>query len=289
MPVGRDSNRHFSRFEMMIPRWVTREPLIGFLILGGGIFLLNAWASGPERQQIVLSPPVAEDLLKMQSELLGRPLAPPERQAVIQAYLDNEVLVREAVARGLYLDDARVRKRLTDKMNFLLSDEPTEPTGADLQTLYDADPKRYRTPKSISFEHIFFNSDEAAAEAEMGRIRDGEEPAEGSGDRFWLGRQMPRYAAGQLLTLFGYEFERALRELPVGEWQGPIRSARGWHLVKVLARHEPEDLPEQERLRRLRADWDARYREQSRGLRLAELRNHYEIVMPEPPEAWMAK
>ena len=274
---------------MIIPSWITREPLIGFLLLGGGIFLLNAWASEPERQQIVLSSPVADDLLKLQSELLDRPLAPPERQATIQAYLDNEVLVREAVARGLYLNDARVRKRLTDKMNFLLSDEPPEPTGADLQTLFEADPKRYQTPKSISFEHLFFNAEEAAAKAEMARIRGGEEPVEDAGDRFWLGRHMPHYAADQLLTLFGQEFERTLRELPIGEWRGPIRSASGWHLVRVLDRHEPEDLPEHERLRRLRADWDAQHREQSRKLRLAELRNHYEIVMPEPAEAWMAK
>jgi peptidyl-prolyl cis-trans isomerase C len=186
------------------------------------------------------------------------------------------------VSRDLHLNDPRVRKRLTDKMNFLLSEEPPEPTAADLQALYDADPGRYRTPRSTSFEHIFFTKDRAAAEALMARIRVGEEPVEGEGDKFWLGRQMQRYSAGQLLTLLGYKFERALRTVPVGEWRGPIQSGRGWHLVRVSARHEPEDLPDTERLRRLRADWDARHRERSRERRMAELRSHYEVVLPDP-------
>lgn len=245
--------------------------------------MLNALLGEPEREQIVLTSAAAEDLVQMSSELLGRPLAPPERESLVHDYIDQEILIREAVARGLHLNDPRVRKRLAEKMNFLLSEEPPEPTAADLQALYEADPGRYRTPKTTSFEHIFFKESKASAEALMERILSGEEPAEGAGDKFWLGRQMPRYAAGQLLTLFGYEFERGLRALPVGEWQGPIRSGRGWHLVRVHARHEPEDLPDPERLRRLRADLDDRYREQSRERRLAALRNHYEIVFPEAP------
>ena len=265
-----------------IPKWFAREPLLGFLILGGGIFLLNYLVSGTERQQVVLTSAAVADLVRMRSELLDRPLAPDEREALVRDYVDREILIREAVARGLHLNDSRVRKRLTDKMNFLLSEEPPEPAAADLQALYDADPRRYRTPKSTSFEHIFFTKHKAAAEPLMVRIRAGEEPAEDAGDKFWLGRQMREYTAGQLLTLLGYKFERALRALPVGEWQGPLRSGRGWHLVRVLARHEPRDLPQPERLRRLRADWDAGHREKSREHRLAELRAHYDIVLPEP-------
>jgi peptidyl-prolyl cis-trans isomerase C len=223
-----------------------------------------------------------EDLVQMRSELLGRPLAAAEREELVREYADQEILIREAVAHGLHLNDPRVRKRLTDKMNFQLSEEPPEPTAADLQALYDADPGRYRTPRSTSFEHIFFTRDKAAAEVLMARIRAGEEPADDAGNKFWLGRRMRQYTAGQLLTLLGYKFEQALRTLPVGEWRGPVQSGRGWHLVRVSARHEPEDLPEPERLRRLRADWDAQHRERSRERRMVELRSHYEVVLPEP-------
>lgn len=264
--------------------WLTRQPLLIFFVLGGGIFLLNALVGSPEQERIVLGSDVAEDLVQMSSELLDRPLSPPEREAEIQRYVDQEILVREAVARGLHLKDSRVRKRLVDKMNFLLSEEPPEPTEADLQALYDRQPERYRTPETTSFEHIFFKRSKADAERLMEQIAAGEVPADDAGDKFWLGREMPFYAAAQLRVLFGYGFERALRPLAVGEWHGPIRSGPGWHLVRVQARHAPEDFPEEEVALRLRADWDAWYRENSREERLVELRTHYEVVLPAPAQ-----
>ena len=44
--------------------------------------------------------------------------------------------------------------------------------------------------------------------------------------------------AFEVARVFGKEFADALAALPIGGWQGPIRSGFGVHLVQVTA-HEP--------------------------------------------------
>jgi peptidyl-prolyl cis-trans isomerase C len=39
-----------------------------------------------------------------------------------------------------------------------------------------------------------------------------------------------------VVRVFGNSFENALRTLPVGGWQGPVRSGFGLHLVELSAR-----------------------------------------------------
>ena len=92
---------------------------------------------------------------------------------------------------------------------------------------------------------------------------------------------MERYSTQQLLVLMGFDFDRQLRKLPPGEWQGPIRSGRGWHVVKVIQRHEPVLLQDAELKRRLIADWKSAWRETRREQRLAGLRNAYTVVYGE--------
>ena len=81
--------------------------------------------------------------------------------------------------------------------------------------------------------------------------------------------------------LLGFEFDQALRRLPVGEWHGPVKSARGWHLVRVEQHHEPRVLPDEELKRRLAADWKDNWREQQRERQLAQLRQRYDVVYPD--------
>jgi hypothetical protein len=39
----------------------------------------------------------------------------------------------------------------------------------------------------------------------------------------------------QVAAIFGSHFAEAVRELPVGTWQGPVESGLGWHLVLVTS------------------------------------------------------
>lgn len=259
---------------------IIREPFAWFTLGGAVIFFAYGTLAPRERPAIVVTEQVIADLVEERRLALDRDVTPEERDALIDRFVADEMLLNEAIVRGLYRLDPIVRRRLARKMEFLLGDEPPEPTAADLQLLQAASPDVYRMPSAITFEHVYFTSDRAAAETALEAIRNGRVAAADVGEIFWLGQRLERYNSRQLVILMGWEFDKALKRLSIGTWQGPIRSGRGWHLVRILERHASEPLPEAERLRRLTADWKSAWRARQRAETLAALRQEYQLILP---------
>ena len=259
---------------------VFSDPLLGFVLVGGAIFVAYDQFGGQTRQRIVVTGKAVSDLVEERRLVLNREISPAERDELVTGYVDHEVLVNEAIARGLYRNDANVRKRLADKMYFLLGEDPPEPNADQLQARFDAHAEEYLTPRSLTFEHVYFKSDRKVAERALAAIAAGTADAGGLGDTFWLGSRMERYSSKQLIVLFGFEFERALQSMTDGAWYGPLQSGRGWHLVRVLERHEPRILPDTELHQRLVNDWKEDWRKSQRAKMFAALRAQYDVILP---------
>ena len=192
------------------------------------------------------------------SALLGRALTWAEIEAIIDRQIAIEVTLAEADRLQIHLKSPDIRKHLVAAMDPVLSARVPEPTQEALDVLYAESPERFMTPPSVSFEHVFFAREENRAAALAEAAAAGAPVPEAAGDRFWLGRRMERYYYGQLLTVLGHEFTAALKGLPEGVWSGPVKSARGWHVVRLDRRHPPAPLEPEELDRRLRQAWAKR-------------------------------
>src|SRR5215510_6858328 len=121
-------------------RWL-KEPLFHFLLIGFAVFGLNAvFASRREGgrsgdRDIVVTSGRIQSLEETFRRLWGRPPSADELKGLVNDYVRDEVLMREAVALGLDRDDAVVRRRLAQKMEFLSEDAAAaiQPTEADLR------------------------------------------------------------------------------------------------------------------------------------------------------------
>jgi len=267
-------------------RRILREPLAGFAFAAFAIFGLDFVLSDaePDREIIALSADAVQVILDNHAALLGRALTEAERDAQIQNLADQEVLVREAVKLGLYQHDPATRKRMINQMHFLMAQNAPPPTSEDIAALREANPERYLFPPTVSFRHVFFEKDEAAAQDLLQSLKSGAEPDDGIGDRFWLGRDLEAYTTRQLLTLLGIDFVSKLHKLTPGEWSGPIRSARGWHVVNVTSFNDASPLPEEELQRRLSEDWQSEFRRRTYDAQLSEMRRNYQIEVPVLPD-----
>lgn len=260
---------------------IFREPLVLFSATAAVVFGVHALVvDGGETKTLNLTPEAIAGSIAIKSELWGRALTPEERAEVVDTLVRQEILVQEASARGLHLHDSKTRKRLVTQMHFVMTEDAPTPRPEDLAALYEAQPEEYMFPKTVSFDHVFFETDKSAAQQLMDDINTGKQiPAE-AGDRFWLGDRLEYYAPAQIAIVLGASFGASLSKLEPGQWTGPIRSGRGWHLVRLDTFHPPAKLPPEELDRKLREDWANAYRKQSFETRYEELKADYTIKSP---------
>jgi len=253
------------------------EPLWAFSLVGGLVFCLYNVSAHQTAPEINVSAAVLDKLVEERELVMGRVLLPAERKALIQNFVDQEILVREAIARRLHLHDGNIRHRLADKMHYLLVGEPEEPQSVELAAFYRRHESRYRSPALYSFEHLFFKADKTDAEIALQQLQSAQVMPGELGEKFWLGDAIDNISAAEVVATFGATFAKRIRGLALYEWQGPYRSSRGWHLVRLQQRQPPEPLPPEILQPRLYADWKAEQRHLIRKQKMAALRAGYQI------------
>jgi len=223
-------------------RRLLKEPLLHFLILGALLFGLYGWLHGGARRagdEIVLSPGQVRSLQVQFQRVWQRPPTSEEMQGLVDSWVREEIFYREGIAAGLDRDDPVVRRRVAQKLEFIVDGStPTPPTAAELQAWLDAHADKYRIEPRYTFTQIYFDvgrhGERLAADVAAARhsLAAGQAPA---GDPTLLPPDLDAVEASELKRVFGKEFVEELKAMPVGDWQGPVRSGFGVHLVKLLA------------------------------------------------------
>ncbi len=271
-----------------------REPLVHFLALGAALFVIFGILSdsgAKESTQITVSVDHVERLLERWSRTWQRPPTAQELEGLIQDYVREEVLYREALLMGLDQDDTIIRRRLRQKMEFLAEDLSMlpQPADAELEAYLHENRDSFRQDSQSTFRHIYLNRDrrgEAAfqeAERLVGRLNSGQErEAVALGDPFPLPGEYDSLPESEVVKLFGGKFASRLMELPVGRWEGPVESGYGLHVVLVSERTEGR-MPDLEAIReQVVREWQAARRRQENEEFYRRLREKYEMTVELP-------
>ena len=261
---------------------ILKDPLVLFLALGVVIFWVAALGSGSGGDDLIeVGEPDLNRLGDQWQAQMGRPPTPRELDGLIEQFIREEAYFREAKRLSLDEGDIIVRRRLVQKLRFLTEDIATgqPPAESELLAFYEANAERYRRPTRYSFSHRYFSTDrreDAHADADAA-LADGDI----AGDPFMLQRSYAARSVREIGNLFGTAFAEALAELePLDGWQGPIRSAYGWHLVK-LEQRLPEFLPPYgEVANRVANDLNLERRERANEAYTENLLERYEVRRP---------
>ena len=134
-----------------------------FLLLGAGVFAVDRWLDDAGADRVVT---VTEEQLGAIRERWaaqwGRPPTGREIEGLIDEAVREEILYREAQRRGLDRGDPIIRRRLAQKMTFLLEDstEAPETAAGDIETYFAAHAERYREPRRTTFRHVFLSREQ---------------------------------------------------------------------------------------------------------------------------------
>ena len=276
--------------------WLLREPLLHFLILGLGLFVLYTQFGGTDaapRDRILVDEAELTRLSEQFQRTWMRPPTYEELRGLAEDFVKEEVMYREALALGLDQNDLVIRRRMRQKMEFLNADLVVlEATDADLEAYLQANPDSFRRPARFSFHQVYLKAQRDGddpgrrAQALLQRLRAVDPAAvdlQSLGDPTLLPPQMQRATLRDVANTFGSDFADTLPDAVEGVWSGPFASAYGLHLVRVTA-SEPATLPGLAEVRPLvEREWSNERRQEANARFYQALRDRYtvEIRLPE--------
>jgi len=277
-----------------VRRWL-REPALQFLLIGTGLFLAYGWLHGRasfSRDTIVITEGRIEQLAAGFAGLHRRPPTREELDGMVQDAVREEILYREAMALHLDADDVIVRRHLAQKLQFVSEDTHpvAEPTQAQLRDFLAQHPQQFQAERGYSFTQVFLNPQrhgsqlQADAQRLLAALRTAPDDAAlvKGGDPFLLDSHFERLPAGETARLFGVDFEKALQTTATGQWQGPVTSSLGTHLVLLRLRDEPGPPRLADIQAEVRRAWMNEQRELANARFYAELRRRYDVKVELP-------
>jgi len=286
-------------------RWL-RAPLVHFVAGGAAVFWLAHGVPRAGTAPIVVTAGDVGRLRLDYTRETGLEPTPADEAALVEKALQEELLFREALARGLDRNDRSVRNWLVEQMRVLSDGTPDDderlytralklgldrtdvvvrrilvqkmrllaartgerrPGDAELEAFYAGHRDEYRPPDRVTFWHVFVHAD-TDADALLARIRgDAPEDAARWGDSFGVPPHVIAQSPSQVDKLFGPEVARMVTRAGIRTWIGPVRSPYGLHLVWIEAR-VPGTPPLFAAVRERVLE---RWQDEQRGLRVAAL------------------
>jgi hypothetical protein len=278
-------------------RKLLHEPLIHFVFIGIILFVLFSMVGEPESDndnRLVVTQAHVERLVKTFQKRRNRTPVPIEVKNLVDGFIRQEILYREALAMGLDKGDSVVRRRMSQKLEFMFEDiaTPPEPDDAQLQAYLEKHPEKFTQPARYTFSQVYWSTDKrgdrAPGDAKRLLARLQQSPhkidVSAAGDALMLDHHYTDTSQPEVARLFGKPFSEKLNGVDPGQWTGPLDSAYGVHLVNVQQRTDTR-LPA---LAEIRAqvkrehlfDWQREANEQF----YKNFRKRYEIIIEQPLE-----
>jgi hypothetical protein len=275
-------------------RELFKKPALHIVILGLIVAAAILIAKGPPTadasRRVVVT---GADLLQQRAAFMRtwqREPTADELRGALEQHIRQEVLYREALARDYDRDDLVVRRAMQQKMEFLAASQVMQepPTEEEIEAFFALRQERYRLPAVLSFSQIYLSPDRRGAGAEQAaidllaqlRLEDPDARDLASyGDAIMLETSYAGQSEREVSAAFGELFSEAVVRLPVGEWQGPVSSGYGLHLVKVVEREESRVPEWREVAGRVISDMEFEAKAASRDQLYQEIAQNYEVVL----------
>jgi hypothetical protein len=270
-----------------------REPLLHFLLLGAVLFIAYKLIAAPGTDgapgRITVTVGQIQHLAAGFAQTWDRPPTDSELRGLIDDWVREEIATREAIAMGLDKDDTVIRRRLRQKLEFVSEDiaAQTKPTEADLTAYLHAHPESFRVEPRITFSQVYLDPAKHgahiardAAKLLAGLQQSGRKvDSSALGDPFLLGHTFQSASTSDVAKQFGDGFAEKLSVLSIGQWQGPVESSYGMHLVLVSERSEAQ-LPALSDVREaVRTEWENARRLEGSEKFYGELRKRYTVTV----------
>ena len=242
-----------------------REPLVHFLAIGIGLFVLFDLVAPEESnldsKTIVVDRDALLTFVQFRSKAFNPEVAAArldalsdeELQRLVADYVREEALHREALALGMDQNDYVIKQRLIQSLQFITNgfvSAAVDVSDEEIAGYYEANREDYYVDPYVTFTHVYFSNDRHGreqarqlAETQLAELNDQNVPFSEStrhGERFLYNVNYVERTEDFIASHFGKAMAAAVFELEPdnGQWYGPFESAYGHHLVMLTKRTE---------------------------------------------------
>lgn len=258
------------------------EPLVHFIGLAALLFVANTVFSGDNREVITVDVATQEYLVQQRQDLLLRDMSDEEKAAVVESFIEEEILVREARKRGLE-NSGRIRALLLQNMRFFMASDVPTPTEEDLRAFFEEYIERFQTEPTITYEHVFFSDPDTVPAGTLELLHAGAD-YRSIGDTNSFTTKLAKAGERQIVATFGREQAPRILGIDDDRWHGPFASPNGAHFMRVSERH-PGTRPSYEAAKNwLEQEWLMAKNREIVERQLGVMRENYriEVLQPEP-------
>ncbi len=246
-----------------------KEPLIHFLLIGGGLFFLysflNPSAEQLDNNVIRIEESDVTRLIKAYQQNWNAPPDSATLKSLLKEEVKAEVFYREALRMQLDHNDEIIRRRLKQKYEFLVKDlaDSQQPSEVALNDFYQENSDFYQEPTKLSFSQIYFSPDKRKtpledAQTVLTQLKKNQGITidfKKLGDNFHLQNYFAERDYNDVRQLFGQDFAKAIFANNKIGWTTPIRSGYGIHLVNITAIQDKSVLPFTQVKDKVISDW----------------------------------
>lgn len=203
---------------------------------------------------------------------------------------DVGTIFQRAIKLGLHLSDPVCRQILVEKMRLVIGWSAPRPTEEGLAAWYSTHSGEFGQAERVTLRHVFFDrgrrgadaARQAAEDASRKSVGQGPEAAAAlGGDPFVMGRRLASQGPVDLEKFFGPAFAKQVLTIPAGDWEGPVESTYGWHLVFIEERFDPRIPPMDEVRSRVEKNYENERRQSRVDEYLEKVRPLYDVRIDE--------
>ena len=256
--------------------------ILVFFVIGLFIFILDiGFNSEQDSKDIYISDQELTSLLSAWQSQVGRPPSDEEIVNIINNFVQEEILYREALLLDLDQEDRIIKRRLAQKITFLKQETiPDDPSQEELEKFFEQNKNNYYVPATYSFSHHYFSKESSAKEKAARAFNDYQtNGAELKGDPFFLGKNFYQNSADEIKKNFGELFFLAIENLTLNEWSGPHESAFGEHIILLKEVTTGFSPPLEKVILRVQQDYLSQAQDKAIAEYINEIRSQYRVII----------
>ncbi|MGB5393777.1 MAG: peptidyl-prolyl cis-trans isomerase [Lutimonas sp.] len=271
-----------------------KEPLVHFVLIGIFLFALYGVVNKNEshNEVILLDQSDVDKIIASWEMQWKRVPTEDELKSLLEQNIKQEIFYQEALKMNLDHNDEIIKRRLSQKMQFLSNDIASlkVPTEDDLQLFFNENSEKYVVPGTYSFYQIIFSPDKrnnptVDAEKVLEEFKNASfDEMKNKGDQMPFAYFMADVNTNDIAYQLGSMLSEGFEHIPLNQWYGPVTSSFGEHLIYITSKTN-ERIPDLVEVRKdVLLDYEYDQQQKTNEAIIKELKKKYSIKLDFDPE-----